>query len=329
MKIVETLKKNDFLRKTVKNIKIRCDYKRDANDFCTYYMEAKKDLPQIEYKIMLIVHSLEKGMSSKTMRPFGQQKVLDLIRMLDLYLEKLPEHGGTPYKMGVNILRQWKHLFDENKWEQDAAYIAVDSFLKASAEIESIPVGTFNYTKQESERYKDFDYLDAIQTRHSAREFVHKKLETQDIEYCVKAAIASPSACNRQMCKVYYIEDKAKREMLSKLISGLGGFEKDWNNYFVFTYDMAAFLFYGERNQGYFNTGLFAMNFANALHFRGIGSCFLQWANKAQEDRMMSNELGIPQNERIVVVLAAGYYAEKSIVPRSYRKRLEEIYKIV
>ena len=161
------------------------------------------------------------------------------------------------------------------------------------------------------------------------REFSDKKISKDDIKYCVEAAIASPSACNRQMCKVYQVSSHENIELLSNVIMGLGGFEKKGINYFVFTYDIAAFSFYGERNQGYFNTGLFAMNFVNALHFKGIGSCFLQWANTAKEDEMVRKKLNIPNGERIVVVLAAGYYADETLCPCSYRKNVDEIYKLI
>ena len=65
MNLKEILKKNDRLRRFVKCVKIKKDFKRDAKDFCGNYMEAKSEITQLEYSILLIVHSLEKGLSSK------------------------------------------------------------------------------------------------------------------------------------------------------------------------------------------------------------------------------------------------------------------------
>lgn len=329
MSIKETLKKSDFVRKVVKGIKIKKDFRRDANDFCAHYMEARVDIPQLEYNTLMIVHSLEKGLCSKALRPFGKNKVVELIQVMERFPTVYTREPKTPYNSGVSILQKWKDAFDINDWEKDAAYRKVESFLKEERSSVSVNVGAFKYTKDEALKYDGFDYLDAIKTRHSVREFSHKKIIEEDVKYCIEAAIASPSACNRQMCKVYQIEDSDKISTLAEVIMGLGGFDKDGVNYFVFTYDIAAFSFYGERNQGYFNTGLFAMNFANALHFKGIGSCFLQWGNTAQEDEMVRKKLGISKSERIVVVLAAGYYADETISPCSCRKDVNEVYQIL
>lgn len=165
-----------------------------------------------------------------------------------------------------------------------------------------------------------------MKTRHSTRDYLIKKISDSDLKYCLESAIHSPSACNRQMCKIYYVDTSSKKEILSKNIMGLTGFNNEAINLFVITYDISAFLFYGERNQGYLNSGLFAMNFVNALHFKGIGSCFLQWSNKHKDEKRIKKELGIPDNEKIAITLAAGYYKDNTIIPKSYRKNIEEYY---
>ena len=108
---------------------------------------------------------------------------------------------------------------------------------------------------------------------------------------------------------------------------GLSGFEKDSVNFFVITYDTCSLSFYGERNQGYLNSGLVAMNFVNAMHSKKIGSCFLQWGNTNKEEKSVKNVLEIPQNEKIAVVIGAGYYKSINKIPCSNRKKISEIYK--
>ena len=53
----------------------------------------------------------------------------------------------------------------------------------------------------------------------------------------------------------------------------------------------------GERNQGWFNAGLVAMNFVNALHSLGIGSCFVQFGNSNQEEKDLKKLLNINKSE--------------------------------
>lgn len=327
MKIKESLKKNAFLRKIIKNKKVKREYKKDYRHFISFYMENKETENQIEYEILLYVHSLEKGMSHKNLRPFGEKKVEDLISLLEkLQIESV--QGSTSFKMGVSILKEWKNLYDLNEWEKSETYKKVEVFLKKiRINFEEVNVGTKIYNGSLYKDYQNYDYLEAISSRHSVRDFLKRSISNDDIEYCVKAAIKSPSACNRQMVKVYYIDTNTKKEALSNILMGLSGFNKENVNFFVFTYDVSAFSFYGERSQGLLNSGLFAMNFVNALHFKGIGSCFLQWGNTVAEEEKIKNILEIPENERIAIVLGAGYYVEKCLIPASERKKISEVFK--
>ena len=97
-------------------------------------------------------------------------------------------------------------------------------------------------------------------------------------------------------------------------------------NYFALTYDVKSMDYYGERNQGYLNAELIAMNHANALHSRGIGYFFIQWSNTASEEREVKKKLGINETEHIAVVLGAGYYADEMYIAKSCRCNMEEIY---
>lgn len=92
------------------------------------------------------------------------------------------------------------------------------------------------------------------------------------------------------------------------------------------TYDIAAFAYSGERNQGLFNAGLATMNFINALHARGIGPCCLQWSNKRSEDRYVRDALGLSDSERIAIVIGAGYYLQENIIPCSVRRPIKNIF---
>ena len=103
-------------------------------------------------------------------------------------------------------------------------------------------------------------------------------------------------------------------------------FDNESANMIVITYDLCAFRAH-EMYQGLFNAGLFSMNLVNALHSLGIGSCMLEYWVKTKEENEEKRIIGIPDNEKIAVVIAAGYYKDKNIVPRSVRKPVEEIFK--
>lgn len=95
----------------------------------------------------------------------------------------------------------------------------------------------------------------------------------------------------------------------------------------VVAFVVNANYFIGERNQGWLNAGLFSMNLVNALHSQGIGSCFCQFGNSTKQEEQLKKLLGIPASERIAVILSAGYYCDKSIIPYSPRKKIGDVYR--
>ena len=71
------------------------------------------------------------------------------------------------------------------------------------------------------------------------------------------------------------------------------------------------------------------MNLVNAMHSLGIGSCFCQFGNSTKQEEQMKKLLNIPENERIAVIIACGYYVDECTIPYSPRKKIEDVYKKV
>ena len=82
MGLLDVLKKNDRLRGIVKKYKNRREFLYDAKDFSEHYEEALEKKGDYRYRLMLIVHSLEKGMCRDDIRPFGREKVETVIEIL-------------------------------------------------------------------------------------------------------------------------------------------------------------------------------------------------------------------------------------------------------
>lgn len=91
------------------------------------------------------------------------------------------------------------------------------------------------------------------------------------------------------MCRLISVKSTKTKAEFNKIIIDLPGFNKEHVNFFIVTYDLAAFAYLGVRWQGLFNAGLCTMNFVNALHAKGIGSCCLQWSNRHSEDKKSEN----------------------------------------
>ncbi len=328
----DILKKNTALRRFIKKRRSKKKFMSDFIRFTEEYTELDthikptRHLSNIDCKMLLIVHSLEKGMSNQKMRPFGQTKCIDLIKYIDEYKnQNTIDNYSTPFKMSVNILREWIRVFEKNDWKSDKTYQQVVQFINQGnfCDFDDVQVGITAVNHKKNEGYKSF--LELVNSRHSTREYLDDRINEADIDYAIEAAIKAPSACNRQMSKVYYIQNEESIEEVKQRLVGLRNFGEGYINIFVLTFDVAMLSFDGERNQGYFNSGLFAMNLVNAFHEIGIGSCLLQWANDYKDEDEIKKIIEIPPQEKIAVVMAAGYYTPMSISPKSNRLKINEV----
>lgn len=322
-KLIKILKKIPFLKSTIISIKLYYEYKKDFNFFRKNYSKSKLTKEKLEYNMLLITHSLEKGMSNPNPRPFGTEKIIDLIKFINIY-ETLNSEKSYAYNVSLNCLISYSKFCEQNNWLENENKKRVDKFLSKYSNIFDLKVGSYEIKKENL--LTNFDYNEFLKTRHSVRNFSNKKLVKKDIDKAVEMAILSPTACNRQMCKIYNIIEKDNKDLITKYAQGLGNFDLSNINYFIVTFDVNAFYFSGERNQGWFNAGLVSMNFVNALHSLGIGSCFIQFGNSFKQEKEIKEKLQINPSERIAVIVAAGYYAETSKIPYSPRKDKKDIY---
>lgn len=316
------LKQNKIIRKVGKSLKIYKEFLNDAHGFSSSYIEMAEGKKDYRYSILLLVHSIEKGMCMQMLRPFGAKKVKELMHML---MEYTGSHNDFEYRMGMSALFSWKQFYEKNGWQNQAAYNEVNSFL-AKEKGPSLPVGNKEFSVDDftDTEKKAFDKI--LFSRHSVRNFKLESLRNSDVQFAIKCFLEAPTACNRQMCKVYQIANQDIKEVLHDTIIGISGFNINTVNYFVITYDLAAFAYSGERQQGLFNAGLCTMNFINGLHSRGIGSCCLQWSNKHSEDLKIRAILKLADSERIAVVIAAGYYLVDNTIPASIRRDISDVF---
>ena len=326
MELKKALKSNKIIRGIGKRININSQFRQDAKDFAKYYVESANNKGDYRYSIMLLVHSLEKGMCFPNPRPFGMDKAKELITLLNAY--STSNQGEFEYKLGLSVLFAWVDFFEKHGWQNEPTYKDVLDYLQDKEQSIEIMAGAKVY--KSSKILADTTVVDEILlSRHSVRDYQDRKIDLDDVQFALKCFVETPTACNRQMCRVYYIQSEEIRELLNNVVIGVPGFNKKTVQYFVITYDLAAFAYSGERQQGLFNAGLCTMNFVNGLHVKGIGSCCLQWSNKYKQDAEVRKQLGLRDSERIGIVIGAGYYLEENVIPCSVRRKPEEVFRII
>ncbi|NKB56014.1 MAG: hypothetical protein GKS00_06735 [Alphaproteobacteria bacterium] len=160
-------------------------------------------------------------------------------------------------------------------------------------------------------------------TRHSVRQFTDLAVDRQLIEESLKRAQRTPSVCNRQCARVHVLTDsKAKAKALS-FQNGNRGFGSQASVIFIVTADLSVFTDAGERFQGWIDGGMYAMSLVYALHSLGLGSCTLNWSVAPGIDRRMRSALNIPENELVIMMIAAGHIPDSFKVASSPRLPVE------
>ncbi|MBO7657075.1 nitroreductase family protein [Candidatus Saccharibacteria bacterium] len=320
----------DFIKK---NLPIIADIRRriainnrvadEKRFFIKNWANSTQDSIKVGYRILMNVHALEKGMSNKSPRYFGVGKVKEIINCLDLY-DQNGWKKDFSYELGVSILNAYMKFYESMGWTDREEYKIVKK--RNADKTVDLKTGVCEIRKKNFIKDASIDFGKFLSSRHSFRDFSKDPVLTSDIKKAVDMASHTPTACNRQMVKVYYVKDIDMKKKILKYPHGLTGFNVDNANFAIITYDESSLFDAGEFMQGYFNAGLFAMNFINALHSIGIGSCFLEYNNNYREEKAMKKILDIKYSEKIVVVIALGHYPESSVIPCSTRKSLDDLY---
>jgi len=301
------------------------EYYYDKNFYRIHNMETEKTLNKLGYESIIHCHTLEKGMEHFELRPFAVQKTEHIMNIIKLE-SKFENYKNTfAYINGVNSLREYKKIYEEHNWTDKDEYKKVTNFLKDHEDVEKQKAGAYILTKKELENDYKIDYLKFVKSRHSLRNYKNETIKIEDVKAAVEMAKYSASACNRQYIKLHFYPSGKMRDNVIHYALGKGGLYLEGVNTFVITFDVNGLVTVGERNQGYFNAGLYSTNLVNAFHSLGIGTCFIQFANSVKEEEELKKKNDIPEYERIAVILFAGYYDEKSIFAVSPRKDVKEL----
>ena len=171
MQFKEIIKRNPLIRRLGKKVNILRAYYHDVKDFNGYYNESAEVQNEFSYSIMLLVHSLEKGMCMKEIRPYGFQKV----NKLKNFLRKTADVSAFEYQLGVAVLEAWVRLFRENNWTDYQEYKDTEAFI---ADKHSELLAGRKLYEPNSTNFKS--YFDFIASRHSVREFQEAEISEKD-----------------------------------------------------------------------------------------------------------------------------------------------------
>lgn len=164
------------------------------------------------------------------------------------------------------------------------------------------------------------DFTTVIKDRYACKKFDGRQIEQTQLDSILAAGRLAPTAKNLQEQRVYVVQSEEGLAKVDKLTPCRYGAPTclvvafDRNN--VFTYPG------GKRDSGIEDATIVATHMMLAATNEGVDSC---WVNFFDPEAM-ARELGLPENEEVLMVLDLGYAAEgtKPLAPHSQRKELSE-----
>ena len=281
-------------------------------------------------EIIRLVHAIEKGLCIENPRlGFGVAKLNKLVALCKSHAA---EFGNTEFclKMARDAINEYITFHKQKGYENpDFAKLceAFEGFSWGKGEENEIFGGVL---RVKHECAVDIAQLEKFfAQRHSVRDFTGEEVPTEEILRAVHAAQYAPSACNRQAVRAYVVSSGKVCEFYKDDLSGIGGFAESADKFILITGQISAYDA-GEYNQHIVSASIFAAYLIEALFAQKIGSCMVQRPlHHSTQWAEMAKVMGVPGDERMVLMIAVGKLKEEYLAPVSKRFPTEQIVKFV
>ena len=164
------------------------------------------------------------------------------------------------------------------------------------------------------------EFSELVNKRYSCKSFSEKELSEEVITKILEAGKAAPTAKNLQEQHIYVIKSEGKLKVIDNNTPCRYGapvvLVVAYNKNNVFTYPG------GKRDSGVEDSTIVATHLLLAATNENVDSC---WINFFDPDKL-ANELGLPENEEILMILDLGYAKDgtKPLPNHMSRKELSE-----
>lgn len=257
--------------------------------------------------VMLGMHSLEKGMSFAVKKQnWGKEKALSLCSRI----EKAFLLYGNDERLQIAMSVLKAYLNDSYACKDEHLLMSIQTLLdkryegKVNAGIKEIVIPDFTATPEQ--------IIDFYRTRTSVRCFSKTPINDEELDQIGKLISYTPTACNRQTCKVYAFRGEKCKAIIANQL-GDQGWCMNADTVFVVTANGSYFNSTYESKEAYIDGGMYAMNLCMGLHMLKIGSCFKMFIRTPKIEKEFKRICKLSDNEIPIVLLLAGHYDEEHI----------------
>ena len=266
-----------------------------------------------QFELLQVAHRLEKGLLIENPRPlWGWEKANRLIDLVNHV------HDVYYKETATSVLNAFLKSKEKSSIREDR--IKSDLFKEEHLVEQFFDNGGTMYYRHEDFSKEEVVTIEKLfNTRHSMRSFTEEIVPESTLIKAIDLALRCPSACNRQPFHIYVINKETKER--------IGDSEGYSGSKFLFvTGDIRAFSL-GEFNDWIVSPSIFVGYLTLALHLYGIGSCVIRkdLVCDTHFNRAIRAACNIPNEEKLILELAVGYYKADNIVPYSNRHKGNDI----
>jgi nitroreductase len=259
----------------------------------------------IFYNIILLAHTVEKGLSQPSPRGgFGKPKIRLLLKLL---------HGTSwtgnilfAAEKSYGALLEYVNWNNCNGYDIRDVYPLLNTFFQR-CEAEGVrPNGGIKVLDLQLATHPK-TAIELLSRRFSGRVYSPRLVDDDLLSAVLSLAQRAPSQCNRQSVRVHCFRGRKSVLPLLKLQRGAAGFDEFTPNLFVITSDMVAWSGANARNQAFVDGGLFSMQLSLACSSLGLISCPLNLAVGNLREFRIKRLARIPPSERLIMMMSFGY----------------------
>ena len=279
---------------------------------------------QVVSRIMYNVHALEKGLArNRDLRlGFGSKALSNLNDTLVVYRTKGYDRSAFAYVQGLSVIQRYKELHAKEQFDVSFLADIVDpEFLDPQSDFGA--AGTKLVRKADKASNSEKSFYDLAQGRSSVRDFSGEPIDRNKVMNALRNAEKTPSVCNRQGWRVYWVEDPELARSVLKHQRGFGQVQMP-DVLLTITVSNNTYLSPVERNQAFVDGGLFSMSVMYGLEHEGLAAVPLNACMYHKDQMAVRRLLDIDDSEMISMFIAIGEFMDECVVPISDRKSVDE-----
>ena len=279
-------------------------------------------------RVIATYHVIEKGLTMPQRRKaFGKDMIKELIRLVSNFEARFGKDNDQVIHAVGTIKAYWeihKDVVEKDKGEAFVFWHTIELFLKQHA---GCPVAVQPHTtRQDFYSRKNMSFPEFAKSRHSVRNYATtQKVPMSKIKEAVEIARLTPSACNRQYCRVFCVTDKEIIAQLLALQSGNRGWGHLADKLLIVVANLEGALSVDERNDIFTNGGMFLMNLSYALHYNEVAHCILNWSKSSETDAKIRSLLSLSPSESVIALMTCGEAPAEFDLACSPRKSIDDL----